>query len=141
MDHHEKEPGTPPRPDPEVPEKARRRKFSVEYKLRILREADECPEGEIGSLLRREGLYSSHLSNWRLQRETGILEGLSPRKRGRKQKPKDSAAERVAELERENRKLKQRLSQAETIIEFQKKVSDILDIPLKSPPEIEESDS
>jgi transposase-like protein len=128
------------RPDPEVPEKPRRRHFSAEYKLRILREADAVEGGELGAFLRREGLYSSHLSVWRRQREDGSLEGLAPKKRGRKGKPKDPLAERNAELERENRKLKKRLEQAETIIEFQKKVSEILGIPLKSP-ESEESDS
>jgi transposase-like protein len=70
------------RPDPEVVPKAKRRRFSAEYKLRILREADACSEpGEIGSLLRREGLYSSHLSNWRRQRQSGTLAGLKPKKR------------------------------------------------------------
>ena len=128
------------RPDPEVPEKARRRRFSAEYKLQILREAEACEEGELGALLRREGLYSSHLGVWRRQREEGSLEGLAPKKRGRKGKRKDPLADRNAELERENRKLKKRLEQAETIIEFQKKVSEVLGIPLKSP-ESEESDS
>jgi transposase-like protein len=127
-------------PDPEVPEKPRRRQFSAEYKLRIIREADECQDGELGALLRREGLYSSHLSVWRRQREDGSLEGLTPKKRGRKGKRKDPMADRVTELERENRKLKKRLEQAETIIEFQKKVSEVLGIPLKSP-ESGESDS
>ena len=70
------------RPDPDVVPKAKRRRFSAEYKLRILREADACSEpGEIGSLLRREGLYSSHLSNWRRQRQSGTLAGLKPKKR------------------------------------------------------------
>jgi transposase-like protein len=114
--------------------------FSAEYKLRIIREANECQDGELGALLRREGLYSSHLSVWRRQREDGSLVGLTPRKRGRKGKRKDPMADRVTELERENRKLKKRLEQAETIIEFQKKVSEVLGIPLKSP-ESGESDS
>ena len=121
-------------PDPEVPEKPRRRQYLAEYKLRILREADECQEaGELGALLRREGLYSSLLSTWRRQREEGSLSALEPRKRGRKARPKNPLTKRLAELERENRKLRERLEQAETIIEFQKKVSDILGIPLKSP--------
>ena len=85
------EPG--PRPvesDPEVPEKARRRRFGGTYKLQILRAVDACTEpGEIGALLRREGLYSSHLSKWRRQRDAGALEGLRPRKRGRKPRPVD----------------------------------------------------
>ena len=124
----------PPRKNPV------RRTFSAEYKLQILREAEVCGAGELGALLRREGLYSSHLGVWRRQREEGSLEGLTPKKRGRKGKRKDPLADRNAELERENRKLKKRLEQAETIIEFQKKVSEVLGIPLKSP-ESEESDS
>ena len=110
--------------DPEVVPKAKRRRFSAEYKLRILREADGCTEpGEIGSLLRREGLYSSLLSDWRRQREAGSLTELSPKKRGRKPTPDKR---RIAELERENTRLRQRLEQAETIIEVQKKLSSIL---------------
>lgn len=117
--------------DPEVSEKARRRRFSAEYKLRILQEADNCTEpGEIGALLRREGLYSSHLGVWRRQREEGTIQGLTPRKRGRKTQPKNPLSKKVAELERENARLKQRLKQAETIIDVQKKVSQILGIPL-----------
>src|SRR5688572_17077357 len=72
------------RPDPEVPEKARRRQFSAAYKLRIVREADACArDGELGALLRREGLYSSHLATWRRQRDEGSLASLAPRRRGR----------------------------------------------------------
>jgi transposase-like protein len=122
--------------DSEVPEKARRRQFSAEYKLRVLRDADACTEpGEIGALLRREGLYSSHLALWRRQRDEGTLEGLAPRKRGRKAQPKNPLSNRVAELERENARLKLRLKQAETIIDVQKKVSQILGIPLSEEPE------
>jgi transposase-like protein len=117
--------------DPEVSEKAKRRRFSAEYKLRILQEADACTEpGEIGALLRREGLYSSHLGVWRRQREEGTIQGLTPRKRGRKTQPKNPLSKKVTELERENARLKQRLKQAETIIDVQKKVSQILGIPL-----------
>jgi len=117
--------------DPEVSEKARRRRFSAEYKLRILQEADACTEpGEIGALLRREGLYSSHLGVWRRQREEGTIQGLTPRKRGRKTQPKNPLSKKVTELERENTRLKKRLKQAETIIDVQKKVSQILGIPL-----------
>ena len=113
------------RPDPEVVAKAKRRTFSVEYKLRSLREADACTEpGEIGSLLRREGLYSSHLSNWRRQRQVGTLAGLKPKKRGRKAAPEKR---RIAELERENTRLRRRLEQAETIIAVQKKLTWILE--------------
>ncbi len=124
--------------DPEVSEKARRRQFSAEYKLRVLREADACSEpGEIGALLRREGLYSSHLGLWRQQRDDGTLQGLAPRKRGRRTKAVNPLSKRVAELERENERLKRRLKQAETIIDVQKKVSQILGIPLNDEPESE----
>ena len=122
------EPGARPiEPDPEVPEKARRRRFSGAYKLRILQAVDACTEpGEIGALLRREGLYSSHLSKWRRQRDAGALAGLRPRKRGRKPRPVDPQAKRIAQLERETERLRRKLEQAETIIDVQKKLSLIL---------------
>lgn len=119
-------------PDPQVPERARRRRFTAEFKLQVLREADHCTEpGEIGALLRRHGLYSSLLTTWRRERDEGALRQLG-RKRGRKS-TRNPLADRVAELERENRKLQNRLRQAETIIDVQKKVAEILGIPLKSP--------
>ena len=112
-------------PDPEVVPKAKRRKFSAEYKRRILQEADNCTEaGQIGALLRREGLYSSHLTTWRRQREGGLLEGLRPRRRGRKRK--DELEREVAKLRRENERLQASLEQAEMIIEVQKKLSRLL---------------
>ncbi|MEA2013836.1 MAG: transposase [Thermodesulfobacteriota bacterium] len=118
-------------PDPEVRERAVRRRFTAEYKLRILKEAESCKEqGQLGSLLRREGLYSSNLITWQRQMEKGTLEALSPRKRGPKAKRPDPSARRIAELERENQKLKKKLRQAETIIDVQKKISEILQIPL-----------
>ena len=118
-------------PDPEVREKAVRRRFTAEYKLRILKEAVSCKEqGQLSSLLRKEGLYSSNLITWRRQMEKGTLEALSPRKRGPKAKRPDPSARRIAELERENQKLKKKLRQAETIIDVQKKISEILQIPL-----------
>ncbi len=125
------EPSRPPRsasdPDPEVPEKARRRRFTAKYKLRILAKADRCSKpGDVGKLLRQEGLYSSILSRWREQRETGALAALTPKKRGRKARPVDPQAKRVAELERENVRLRQKLEKAETIIEVQKKLSLLL---------------
>ena len=124
-------------PDPEVPERAKRRQFSAEYKLRIVREADACKgSGEIGALLRREGLYSSHLVVWRRQRETRALTGMRARKRGPKAKEVDP---RVKQLERENVRLQRRLKQAETIIEIQKKVAGMLGIPLNAP-ELDETD-
>ena len=112
-------------PDPEVVPKAKRRRFTAEYKLRIIREAEACSApGEIGSLLRREGLYSSYLSKWRQQQEEGQLEALSSRKRGRKNQ--DPAAVELAELERENARLRARLEQTEIIIDVQKKLSTLL---------------
>ena len=122
--------GISPIPDPEVREKAIRRRFTAEYKLRILKEAESCKEqGQIGAMLRREGLYSSNLTAWRHQLEKGTLEALSPRKSGPKGKRPDPSARRIIELERENERLKKKLRQAETIIEVQKKVSEILQIP------------
>ena len=112
-------------PDPEVVPKAKRRKFSAEYKRRILEEADNCTEsGQIGALLRREGLYSSHLSTWRRQRDRGVVKGLSPKKRGRKRK--DELEREVTRLQRENERLQASLEQAETIIDVQKKLSRLL---------------
>jgi transposase len=106
----------------EVVAKAVRRRFSAEYKLRILQEADECSNGEVGALLRREGLYSSHLTTWRRQREAGQLLGLEPRKRGPKPDPQ---AEEIKRLHRENERLQLRLQQAEAIIDAQKKLAQL----------------
>jgi transposase len=115
-------------PDPEVSEKAERRRFSAEYKHSILTQADEGRgEGAIGALLRREGLYSSHLTTWRRQREQGTLAALS-QKRGRQSKF-HPLAEENARLKAENERLARRLEQAETIIEVQKKVSTLFGIP------------
>ena len=117
--------------DSEVPARPRRRTYTAEYKLKILNQADACKEpGQLGALLRREGLYQSNLITWRRQREEGTLKGLSPKKRGRKAQPPNPLASRVAELERENRKLKKAMKKAETIIEIQKKASELLGIPL-----------
>src|SRR4249919_715571 len=91
----------------EVPEKPVRRRFDAVYKLRILDEADHCTQsGELGQLLRREGLYSSHLSTWRQQRDEGILSALTPKRRGRKGKPNNPLADEVTKLQRQNRRLK-----------------------------------
>ena len=104
--------------DPEVSEKAKRRRFSAEYKLRIVREADACKgDGDVAALLRREGLYSSHLSSWRRQRDEIAKAGLTSRKRGRKAK---AEAPRIKELERENARLQRRLARVETMLETQK---------------------
>jgi len=112
-----------PVPDPEVAVRAERRHFTAEYKRRILQEADTCTQrGQVGALLRRENLYSSHLTNWRQQRERGELQGLTPVKRGRKADPQ--AAEN-AQLRRQNERLKVQLAHAELIIEVQKKVSQL----------------
>jgi transposase len=129
--------GPPPTarpPDPEVPEKATRRRFSAEYKRGVLEEADACTEpGEIGALLRRVGLYSSHLSKWRKQRERGTLAGLRPKKRGPKPKRSDPMIGENERLRRENDRLRKQLRQAEAIIEIQKRASEILGISLESP--------
>jgi transposase-like protein len=116
--------------DPEVVAKAKRRRFSVEYRLKILKLADACKApGELGALLRREGLYSSLLSTWRRQREQGALVALRARKRGPKPKAVDP---RVKELEKQIARLQRKLKQAEMIIEVQKKVHEILGIPLRT---------
>jgi len=129
------------RPDPEVPEKKPRRNFTAKYKLRILQEVENCTEpGEIGALLRREGLYSSNLTVWRKQKEQGILQGVTPKKRGRKTKEKNPLTRKVAELERENRKLQDKLKKAEIIIDVQKKISQILEMTDEEY-EAEENDS
>ena len=96
-----------------------RRRFTAEYKVRILQEADRCAPGELGALLRREGLYSSNLSKWRRQRQAGQLAGLRPKRRGRKV---DARAQEVTRLERENARLQVQLERAELIIEAQKKL-------------------
>ena len=117
------------RPDPEVPAKVQRRRFSVEYRLRVLKQADACKRpGELGALLRREGLYSSLLTNWRRQREEGALVSLRARKRGPTPRRIDP---RIKQLEAENRRLQRKLQQADTIITVQKKVAEILGIPLR----------
>jgi transposase-like protein len=122
-------------PDPEVStDRSARRRFTAEYKQRILEEADACSEpGQIGALLRREGLYSSHLAKWRQVRDQAALAALAPRKRGRKPVPVNPLAARLAQLERENRRLEDRLSKAEIIIDVQKKVAQLLGIPLDDP--------
>lgn len=113
-------------PNPEIEAKAARRNFSAAEKLRILQEADECTEpGQIGALLRREGLYSSHLTNWRQLRDKGQLQGLTPRQRGPKP-TLDANAQELARLKKENARLQARLAKAEMIIEVQKKVAQLL---------------
>jgi transposase len=123
---------SPPRyPEVEVSSKARRRRFTAEYKLRILAEADGCTKpGEVGALLRREGLYSSHLAAWREARRKGERAGLRPRKRGPKGQPPDPRDKRIAELERELKRSQARAERAEGLVEVQKKLSQLLGIEL-----------
>ncbi len=118
--------------NPEVVAKAIRRRFTVDYKLKILDQVDHGQDaGQLGALLRREGLYHSNLQLWRRQREQGILHGLTPRKRGRKTNPQSQLVEENEQLKRHNQRLSKRLQQAEIIIEFQKKLSEALGIPLQ----------
>ena len=118
---------SPSPPDPEVEVKSRRRRFTTRYKLSILEQADRCQQpGEIGALLRREGLYSSHLSTWRRHRQEGVLQGLGPQQRG--PKPNAVAAEQreIARLQKQVSKLEHELEKAHTIIDVQKKLSVML---------------
>lgn len=118
---------TEARTDPEVIPQARRRRFSAKYKLSILEKADACIEpGQLGALLRCEGLYSSNLKNWRRQREQGSLTGLAPKKRGPRPDPDKELLKRIAKLEKENLGLSDKLEKAELIIEVQKKVGWLL---------------
>ena len=121
--------------DPEVRPKAKHRQFTAEYKKRILDEADACTTAtQRGALVRREGLYSSHLTAWRRQRAHGILDGLAPKKRGVKPNP---LALENAQLRREIEQLQAQLHRAETIIEVQKKVSQLLGLPSTPTPKDE----
>jgi transposase-like protein len=118
-------------PNPEVSAIPKRRKFTAQYKLDILKQVDACKDqpGAIGAILRREGLYSSLLTLWRQERDRGALEALE-KKRGRRA-TRSPLWDEVERLRRENAELKRRLEQAETIIDVQKKISSILGIPLK----------
>lgn len=119
----QKESGIRAVPDPEVTEKAVRRKFTAAYKLRILKEAEaSARQGQLGALLRREGLYYSNLTLWRRQ----INQGLIPKKRGPLPQRPDPNVRRIVELERENAKLTHKLKHAELIIDVQKKVAELL---------------
>ena len=120
------------RPDPEVLEKPVRRKFTAAYKLEIVEAAERCTElGQIGTLLRREGLYSSHLSTWRNQRQQGQLQALSDNKRGRKATIPQPVQQELEQLRRENQRLRPKMQQAELIIDIQKKASQLLGISLE----------
>ena len=112
------------RPDPEVPERARRRTFTAQYKLEVLAAYDAAPEGEKGVLLRREGLYSSHIVEWRRARDAGALAGLSaPRGRPRR----DARDDRIARLEQEKQQLEQELAKARFVVEVQAKLHALLE--------------
>ena len=118
-------------PNTEVVAKAKRKRFTAVEKLRILREVDACQGGgEVGALLRREGIYSSYLTTWRRQRERGELDGLSPHKRGPKPNPE---AIELAKLRREHERLQERMRRAELIIDVQKKVARMLGETIESP--------
>ncbi len=120
-------------PDPEVLERAKRRRFTAKYKLHVLEKADACREpGEVAALLRREGLYSSHLTDWRRARREGALGALG-KQRGPIGRRRDPVARENEQLRKENARLQQRLKQAEMILEIQKKASEILGIPLSRP--------
>jgi len=117
--------------DTEVVAKPVRRRFTAEYKLRMLQAAEQCSPGELGALLRREGLYSSHLTTWRRQREAGQLAGLAPKQRGPKPDPQ---ADDLARLRRENERLQTRLLQAEAIIDAQKKLTQLFGLSRPTEP-------
>lgn len=124
-------------PDPAVDAKPKRRQFTAEYKMRLLREVDRAKEpGAVGAILRREGLYTSHLAHWRQDRDRVAKAGLAARRRGPKAKAVDP---RITQLERENAQLKRRTQRLETVIAIQKKASELLGIPL-SPLEPDEND-
>jgi len=116
---------------PELSDRPRRRTFTVQDKLRILGETDRAAEsGGIGAILRREGVYSSTLTDWRRQREAGAFSALSPARRGPKMTAPNPLAADLASVRRENARLKRRLEQAEATIEVQKKVAALLGLPL-----------
>ena len=112
------------RPNPEVPERARRRRFTAKYKLEILAAYDASPDGEKGALLRREGLYSSHIDYWRRARDAGALAGLAV-PRGRKRR--DPLAERIVRLEQEKQQLEQELAKARFVVDVQAKLHALLE--------------
>ena len=123
--------------DSEVVVRATRRRFTAKFKARVLEEVDRCTRsGEIGAVLRREGLYASHLITWRRQREANGVAGLS-RKRGPRANPDSGAARKIAELERSNRRLTEKLRKAGIVIEFQKKMAELW---APSPGDNEEND-
>jgi transposase len=119
----------------EVSSKAQRRSFTAEYKRKILQEADACTkQGEIAALLRREGLYSSHLTAWRRLREAGELSGLAAKKRGPKARPVDERDREIAQLKRELAKQTARADKAELIVEVQKKLGELFGVKMPDDP-------
>ena len=115
--------------------KPKRRRFTSAYKLHILQETDSCTEpGQIGQILRREGLYASQLTKWRQQRQEGVLKSLSNNTKGRKPKTEPLMANRLDELEKENEELRKKLKQAEAVIGVQKKISELFGITVESLP-------
>lgn len=127
--------GAPASAETEVVAKAQRRRFTAEYKRQIVREAERCTtSGAIGALLRREGLYSSHLTTWRAARDRGELEGLAPKRRGPKAVAPDPRDKKIGEQEREIGKWRKRAERAEALVEVQKKLAILLGTPLGSEP-------
>ena len=124
----------PASPDPEIRPNAVRTQWSARDRLRILEAADACPPGELGALLRREGIYSSHLSRWRRQRAQGALAALEPKRRTEPSPETRAQAAELARLQRENQRLQAKLAQAEVIIDVQKKLATLLGISLPDPP-------
>jgi len=119
----------------EVYSKAQRRRFTAEYKRKVLQEADACTkQGELAALLRREGLYSSHLTAWRRLREAGELSGLAAKKRGPKSRPVDERDQEMADLKRQIARMTDRLEKAELIIEIQKKVGRLVGLEMPDDP-------
>lgn len=110
----------------EVKKTRKRRKFTVQYKLEVLKKIEECESGEIGAYLRSEGLYYATVNNWKKQYEQGVLQGLSDNKRGRKKDDNAELKEKIKQLEKDKRKLQKKLDHAELIIDFQKKMADLL---------------
>ena len=127
------------RPPTEVTAKAKRRRFTAEFKRKILKEADACDRGELGALLRREGLYSSHLAEWRRARDAGELAGLTPRKRGPKAQAPDPAAQKLAAMEREVARLKAENAKLQIICDVQKKLSLLLGLTIPPIPDDDKS--
>jgi transposase-like protein len=134
------EPRVAAAPNPEVLEKPQRRRISAADKLRILHEVDRCTQpGQIGALLRREGIYSSYLQKWRKQRDAGALGALHGQKRGPRSSPPNPLAKQLAQSQKDNARLERKLKRAEAIIDFQKKIAAMLNIPMR-PFEDEEND-